>query len=258
MRVDAVPSGDAALALAQRRFNETGKLFDFAVIDGTLPDRDGFSTAAELIKMGLVSVGRIIILSCGALQDDMKTSSSLGQVALVRKPLIVTQLHEKIGSLLAGPAHVKLANKAKNGTTLFPKVKPLHVLLVDDNAVNVKVASMFLTKAGFSLTIAQDGAEAFECFKKEKFNLILMDVQMPVMDGLESTRRIRELERPTGAHVPIIALTAHSLKGDDERCLAAGMDAHLGKPIRIAEFFELVGKTLPGSILPDQGGTEPS
>jgi CheY-like chemotaxis protein len=258
MQAHAASGGDAALALAQRRINETGKPFDFAVIDSTLPGRDGFSTAAELIKMGVVSVDRIVILSCGALQDDMKASGSLGQVALVRKPLIVTRLHEKIGSLLAGPTQVKLNNKAKNGTTLFPKVKPLHVLLVDDNAVNVKVATMFLTKAGFTLAIAHDGAKAVECFKKDKFDLILMDVQMPVMDGLESTRCIRELERPTGAHVPIIALTAHSLKGDDERCLAAGMDAHLGKPIRIAEFFELVGKTLPGSIISDQDGIGPS
>lgn len=83
-----------------------------------------------------------------------------------------------------------------------------------------------------------------------------MDVQMPVMDGIEATRRIRELERKTGTHVPIIALTAHSMKGDDERCHTAGMDAHLGKPIRIAEFFRLVGRILPGSII-STGNTSP-
>jgi signal transduction histidine kinase/ligand-binding sensor domain-containing protein/DNA-binding response OmpR family regulator len=240
---------DEALTLGQRQLAQSGKPFDVAVIDSALPGRDGFSTASELIRLGAVSPARIIILSCGALQNDMKSSGELGLQGFLRKPLILSRLREKTGSLLAEPGRPRPANGSKSGIKLFPKVQPLHVLLVDDNAVNLKVASMFITKAGFSLVIAHDGAEAIECFKKEKFQLILMDVQMPVMDGFEATRHIRELEQGTGGHVPIIALTAHSMKGDDVRCLAAGMDAHLGKPIRIAEFFELIGRILPGSII---------
>jgi len=245
------PAGnyEDALALARHRMATTGKPFDIAVIDSALRDRDGFATASELIRLGAVTPARIIVLSCGALHEDMKNSGELSLQGFLRKPLILSRLREKISSQLAEPGNTRPTSGSKSGIKLFPKVQPLHVLLVDDNAVNLKVASMFMAKAGFSLVIAHDGAEAIECFKKDKFQLILMDVQMPVMDGLEATRRIRLMESETGDHVPIIALTAHSMKGDDERCLAAGMDAHLGKPIRIAEFFQLIGKLLPGSII---------
>jgi len=244
-------NADEALSLAQRRLAESGKPFDLAVIDSAMPGRDGFATAAELTRLGAVMPARTIILSCSALQNDMKKSAELGLMGFLRKPLILSGLREKFALLLGDSGASLSANRKKSGTKLFPKVHPLHVLLVDDNAVNLKVASMFMTKVGYSLVVAHDGAEAVECFKKDKFQLVLMDVQMPVMDGLEATRRIRELERPTGAHVPIIALTAHSMKGDDTRCLAAGMDAHLGKPIRIAEFFDLIGRILPSTIIPE-------
>jgi signal transduction histidine kinase/ligand-binding sensor domain-containing protein/DNA-binding response OmpR family regulator len=257
LQTRSAANGDEAITVAQQKLLESGKPFDLAIIDSSLPGRDGFSVASELIKAGAIVPARIVILSCGALQDDISRNSAQGGMGVHRKPLIFSRLLDKISSLLSESGEAKPANKTNGSVLLFPKVAPLHVLLVDDNAVNLKVASMFLTKAGFSLTIAHDGAEAVTAFKNEKFQLILMDVQMPVMDGLEATRRIRELERPTGMHVPIIALTAHSMKGDDERCLAAGMDAHLGKPIRIAEFFELLGKVLPSSILTDAPTTEP-
>ena len=253
MQTYPAASYDDALAVAQRRITEGSKPFDFAVIDSSLPGRDGFATAAELIKIKAISPAHIIVLSCGALQDDMKNSGGQGLIGFLRKPLILSRLREKIAVLLTEPQHAEPINKVISGPPLFPKVRSLHVLLVDDNAVNLKVASMFMTKAGYSIVIAHDGAEAVACFEKEKFQLILMDVQMPVMDGLEATRRIRDLERATGDHVPIIALTAHSMKGDDERCLAAGMDAHLGKPIKFAEFFQLVSKLIPDSIISTEG-----
>ena len=257
LRTQVAASCDEALALAQRRLAAGEKAFDFAVIDSVLSGRDGFATASELTRLGAVPPSHITILSCGALQDDMKASSDLGLMGLLRKPLILSRLRERIGSLLNETSHAKPSDVKKSGTKLFPKVKPLNVLLVDDNAVNLKVATVFLTKAGYSLVIAHDGAEAIACFSKNQFQLILMDVQMPVMDGLEATRKIREMERATGTHVPIIALTARSMKGDDERCIAAGMDAHLGKPIRISEFFQLVGKILPGSVI-STGSTSPT
>jgi len=116
------------------------------------------------------------------------------------------------------------------------------VLLVEDNAVNRKLATALLEKHGYSAATAQNGKEALEILEGERFDLILMDVQMPVMDGLEATRLIRAKERATGGHIPIVALTAHAMKGDRERCLAAGADDYVAKPIRIADVIAAMGR----------------
>jgi CheY-like chemotaxis protein len=114
---------------------------------------------------------------------------------------------------------------------------PLRILLAEDNLVNQKVAARMLQREGHTVTIAGDGREALTFWEPRKFDLILMDVQMPEMDGLEATAAIRQKERSIDAHIPIVALTAHAMSGDRERCLAAGMDGFVTKPIRIAELL---------------------
>ena len=116
----------------------------------------------------------------------------------------------------------------------------LRVLLVEDNAVNQRLASRLLEKRGHSVEVAGNGLEALEALEKESFDLVLMDVQMPVMDGFEATAAIRKKEGGSGIRVPIVALTAHAMKGDREKCLAGGMDRYLTKPIRPQELDELL------------------
>jgi two-component system sensor histidine kinase/response regulator len=118
------------------------------------------------------------------------------------------------------------------------------VLLAEDNPVNQRLVKRLLEKRGHRVTVANTGREALEFAENERFDVILMDVQMPDMDGLEATARIRELEKETETYTPIIALTAHTMKGDRERCLAAGMDNFVNKPIDAAQFVEVVEATV--------------
>lgn len=123
----------------------------------------------------------------------------------------------------------------------LPEVKrSLRVLLAEDNSLNQVFAVRVLEKRGYSVSVVGNGRDALSAFEKESFDLILMDVQMPEMDGLEATVAIREKEKSTGGHIPIIAMTAHSLVGDDEVCLAAGMDGYVSKPIRTTQLFSVM------------------
>jgi CheY-like chemotaxis protein len=118
----------------------------------------------------------------------------------------------------------------------------LRILLAEDNLVNRTVAVRLLEKQGHSVEVAGNGREALARLSTESFDLVLMDVQMPVMDGFEATAAIRETEKTTGEHIPIIAMTAHSLKGDCERCIAAGMDGYISKPIHVGELLTEIGR----------------
>jgi CheY-like chemotaxis protein len=135
---------------------------------------------------------------------------------------------------------------AANGTSAEVNATGLHILLAEDNLVNQQLARRLLERRGHSVTIANTGREALECLERARFDLILMDVQMPDMDGLEATAEIRAKERGTGAHIPIIALTARTMQEDRDRCLAAGMDAFVTKPIKAAEFLQVVEAVAAG------------
>jgi CheY-like chemotaxis protein len=123
--------------------------------------------------------------------------------------------------------------------------RSLKVLLAEDNLVNQKVAVRFLEKRGHSVVLAESGKKAFDAWRTQAFDIILMDVQMPEMDGFEATSRIREQEKSTSQHIPIIALTAHAMVGDRERCLAAGMDDYVSKPINAEDLFAAIERLLP-------------
>ena len=124
----------------------------------------------------------------------------------------------------------------------MPPLQPLRILLVEDNVINQKVASLMLKKKGHVVVTVNNGREAIETLADQDFDAVLMDVQMPEMDGFEATAIIRARERDTGKRLPIIAMTAHAMKGDRERCLAAGMDSYIAKPITAPELIELLEK----------------
>jgi two-component system, sensor histidine kinase and response regulator len=126
----------------------------------------------------------------------------------------------------------------------------LNILLVEDNPANQTLAMQLLTKNGHKVMLAQNGQEALKCFTDNSFDLILMDVQMPIMDGLETTREIRKRETQTHQHIPIIALTAHAMAGDEDRCLQAGMDGYVSKPIQINTLLQVIQTHIPHTHLP--------
>ena len=136
--------------------------------------------------------------------------------------------------------------QASSGRVSAAGARPLRILVADDNVVNQKVAAAILQRGGHSVAIARDGREAVELSGAQAFDLVLMDVQMPEMDGFEATGKIRERERSTGAHLPIIALTAHAMKGDRERCLSRGMDGYLPKPFGANDLLQSI-QALDGS-----------
>ena len=119
-----------------------------------------------------------------------------------------------------------------------------NILLAEDNVINQKLAVRILEKQGHVVTVANDGQEALEVFGKDSFDLILMDVQMPKMDGFEATRLIRKKEKEIKGHIPIIAMTAHAMKGDRERCLDAGMDDYISKPLKLDDLFKIIDRTI--------------
>jgi CheY-like chemotaxis protein/HPt (histidine-containing phosphotransfer) domain-containing protein len=136
----------------------------------------------------------------------------------------------------------------------------LHILLAEDNAVNQTLALFLLEKQGHTVFLAGDGKQALAAWEQQPFDLILMDVQMPEMDGFEATHRIREIEKGTARHIPIIAMTAHAMKGDRERCLAAGMDGYVAKPVQSKELAQAIGSLVPAAsgIEADVPGAEPA
>ena len=133
----------------------------------------------------------------------------------------------------------------------------LRLLLAEDNVVNQKVAVRFLQKYNFEVTVVSNGAEALEALSNDRYDLILMDVQMPIMDGLEAVQHLRKREATTGGHIPVIAMTAHAMQGDRERCLAVGMDGYVSKPFKAHELLAEITALLPGcEIAPSKAATK--
>jgi CheY-like chemotaxis protein len=166
------------------------------------------------------------------------------------KPTAPAELLDAIVHAIApwmGPLAVKAATPAAATTTSpFAELgRPLEVLLAEDNAINQRLAIRLLEKAGYIVTLADDGAEAVAAYQRQSFDAILMDVQMPDMSGFDATKQIRAIEARTRRHTPIIAMTAHAMAGDRERCLTAGMDGYLTKPIDAKLLYETLAQAIP-------------
>jgi two-component system sensor histidine kinase/response regulator len=242
MRPTAVEGGRAGLQALQVA-KSTGHPFPLILLDGQMPEMDGF-TLAELIRKDPSLVGAMIMmLTSAGHPGDAARCRELGISAYLVKPIRQGELLEGICALL----EKKPENKKEMLVTkhsLRENRKRNYILLVEDNLVNQKLAMRLLEKRGFEVAVAGDGKAALDHLEKESFDLVLMDVQMPIMDGFEATITIREKEKSTLGHIPIIAMTAHALKGDEERCIAAGMDAYVSKPIRTNELFAIIEKFL--------------
>ena len=244
MRPTAVEGGRAALQ-ALEIARSTGHPFPLVLLDGQMPDMDGFTLADHIQKSpDLVGAAIMMLTSAGHLGDAARCRA-LGISAYLVKPIRQAELLDGICLVLKAATKKETREPAAplvTKHTLQADHNRLHVLLAEDNVVNQTLAMRLLEQRGYKVALAGDGLEALAAFEKESFDLILMDIQMPEMDGFEATIAIRQKEKSTGLHIPIIAMTAHALKGDQDRCLAVGMDGYVSKPIRTAEMFALIEK----------------
>jgi two-component system sensor histidine kinase/response regulator len=200
--------------------------FDLLLLDAEMSSLNGFEVARSARRLTRPPE-IVMMLGASGLRADAEQCRQLEIRQYIVKPVseadLATALHRALNGFGAEPV--------SDAPEPPPKVSALTILLAEDNAVNQKLATRLLEKMGHRVTLAQNGAEAVRAHAEGQFDMILMDVQMPEMNGFEATARIRERETTTGEHVPIVALTAHAIQGDRERCLAAGMDDYLSKPL---------------------------
>ncbi|NKB71757.1 MAG: response regulator [Candidatus Latescibacteria bacterium] len=234
MRPICVDGAEAAL----RALQEAGEEAPFALVlcDVMMPGVDGYALAERIRAGGLLQERPLLMLSSAGQTEDPERLRTLGIVRCLTKPVKQSDLLEAIAQALGAPLLYESEDVAAVG-----QVVARRILLAEDGLVNQKVAVRLLEQRGHVVTVANNGREALNAVEAGSFDLVLMDVQMPEMDGLEATARIRQREEEAGGgRVPIVAMTAHAMKGDRERCLEAGMDDYMSKPIRAENLYAMV------------------
>jgi two-component system sensor histidine kinase/response regulator len=241
VRSVAVNSGGAALDLIQ---TQKGRVqFDLVLLDCHMPGMDGF-TVAEMLRRQSASKATILMLASSTNRGDAARCIELGISAYLIKPIRQAELLAAI-STLVGLETSPSKREHVTRESLLGNRQRLKILVAEDNVVNQKVAVRLFEKWGHVVRIASNGVEAVSAFDTDSFDLICMDVQMSQMGGFEATGLIRERERTRGGHVPIVAMTAHAMRGDKEKCLEAGMDAYISKPLDASELFQLLHQLVP-------------
>jgi two-component system sensor histidine kinase/response regulator len=238
--VDGGRSGLAALQAAKSQ----GDPYPMVLIDGQMPDMDGFSLAEQIRSDPSLAGATIMMLTSAGQIGDAARCTELGIAAYLVKPIRQAELQNAICATLEASQAKAAPVLVTSNTLLTSRPQRRRVLLAEDNLVNQKLAVKLLENRGFEVTVASDGKEALNELAKNSFEVVLMDVQMPNMDGLEATAAIREIDKRTNAHTRIIAMTAHALQSSKDDCLAAGMDAYVSKPIRTEEFFDTIDRVL--------------
>jgi signal transduction histidine kinase/CheY-like chemotaxis protein len=239
MKSTSVENGEEALTQLSSA-QSVGDPFTVILADMHMPKMDGFSLIEQIRKKPELSTAIIMMLTSAGHRGDGTRCQELDVAAYLLKPIRQSELREAIARVLGAPAHkgaIPLITRYSLQDARIPPRTILSVLVAEDNPVNQLLASRLLGKRGHRVVVVANGRESLEALAIDKFDLVLMDVQMPEMDGLQATvaLREREKEKADGSHQPVIALTAHAMKGDQERCLAAGMDGYLVKPIGAQE-----------------------
>jgi PAS domain S-box-containing protein len=234
MRARAATSGEEALAWISR-----GDAFDLAILDMQMPDMDGVTLAQEIRKYHTPQTLPLIMLTSLGQRENNELISQVEFAAYLTKPIKSSHLYNILLGVIAGQL-VKVRPASTSSSILDPNLgqdHPLHILLAEDNAVNQKVALHLLKRMGYLADVAANGLEVLQALKRQPYDVILMDMQMPEMDGLEATRCIHQ-QWPAEQRPWIIAMTANALQGDRERCLEAGMDDYVSKPVRPEELAQ--------------------
>ena len=262
---DDATNGREALAKL-RAAVQAGDPFLVAILDIEMPEIDGGALGREIKEDLDLRTTILVMLSSSGRRGDAKRMEEIGFAAYLTKPVKSAQLRDclalAIGSKSATAGTPSLPIITKHSVVEARKQK-IRLLLAEDNINNQKVALKILEKAGYRAEAVFNGLEALTALEKNPYDLILMDVQMPEMDGFETTAAIRRMEKEKGGHVPIVAMTAHAMKGDRERCLEAGMDDYLSKPIQPKELIEMIERQLKGTrpgeteVAPSERAEEP-
>jgi signal transduction histidine kinase/CheY-like chemotaxis protein len=239
----AVDSGRAALAEFEAAAAR-GQPYPLVVLDALMPEPDGFEVVRQLRERPDSTAPVVMLLSSPDRQADVARCRELGVSCHLAKPVKPSDLLEIIQSLLTDGEVIE-ARRMTHEEEMPQTGRPLRILLAEDNLVNQRLAVRLLEKAGHSVAVVNNGIEALDAIEHGTFDVVLMDVQMPVMGGFEATAALRERERGTGRHLPVVATTAHAMKGDREQCEAAGMDAYIAKPIQPRELFAVLAEMFP-------------
>jgi len=241
MKSSSAQDGEEALTKLSEA-QEAGEPFALILMDMHMPNMDGFELIEKIRQRPGASTATIMMLTSAGHRGDAARCQELGVSAYLLKPIRQSELREAIARVL-GAREQKGAIPLITRYSLHDASEPsssLRILLAEDNLVNQRLATRLLEKRGHSVAVAANGLEALQALERESFDLVFMDLQMPEMDGFEATAAIRKKEQSTGVHLPVVALTAHAMKGDREKCLARGMDGYLAKPIRPLELDELL------------------
>ncbi|MBI5490271.1 MAG: response regulator [Deltaproteobacteria bacterium] len=259
--VPTLCDGGRAALIELLRATSAGTPYRLALVDAMMPEMDGFMLAAEVQKRSQLAGCRIVMLSSMGLVGAAVRWDQLGISNYISKPIKQSELFDAIVSALAGKPGA--ASPQPTGPTTAAPVaafrRDCRILVAEDNPVNRAVVRKMLEKRGYTLLMASNGAEALSALDKHPVDLVLMDVQMPEMGGLEATARIREREKGSDRHLPIVAMTAHAMKGDRERCLEAGMDAYVSKPVKVPELLAVLESYFPtaAATLAEAAGSPP-
>jgi signal transduction histidine kinase/CheY-like chemotaxis protein len=218
----------------------SGQPFSLVLLDVMMPEMDGFTLAERIsVNPGLAGA-TVVMLSSARHQGDVERCHALGIAAYLTKPIKQSDLLDALLATLGDPRRPATDVSLNSSPRITPASQSLHMLLAEDNAVNQKLAVRLLEKRGHTVVVAGNGREAVAALERERFDIVLMDVQMPEMNGFEATAAIRKRDAQMGTHTPVIAMTAHAMKGDRERCLEAGMDNYVTKPLNVEELFRVI------------------
>ncbi len=241
MKPVAVESAIEALGV-MKRARQDEQPFVLVILDHMMPDIDGFELAERMNSdPDLSGVTKIMLTSAGQ-RGDAYRCVDLGISAYCTKPIKQSELLDIISKALNKVPTNEIKPTLVTRHSLRERKRFLKVLLAEDNVINQRLASTILQKRGHMVAIAENGKEALQILQNGRFDVILMDVQMPEMDGFQATMAIREKEKISGEHIPIFAMTAHAMSGDREKCLAEGMDGYISKPINAEELLENLDK----------------
>jgi PAS domain S-box-containing protein len=232
------PAGSSSEAAALLgRADESAQGFDLLLVDADMPETDAFTLVEQIRQHVCASKAVVIMLASAGQRGSAARFRKLGVAAYLTKPVTESELFDALLTALGAKAEKAETPVLITRHSLREGQRKLRILLAEDNAVNQTLAARLIEKRGYLATVVSNGREALAALEKDGFDVVLMDVQMPEMDGFEATAEIRKKETATGKHLPIIAMTAYSMRGDRERCLTAGMDSYVSKPIRPEELF---------------------
>jgi CheY-like chemotaxis protein len=237
--------GRAAVAILDQADSQ-GEPFHLVLLDREMPEWDGFAVAERMQQRPQPNGAIIMMLSSASSLGDRARCRELGIAECCLKPIKQSDLYHALLKAVGAAERAARSPPARSPPHEHPR-RRLRILLAEDNPVNQTLALRLLEKQGQTVVLANNGRAALEALSRDAYDLVLMDVQMPEMDGLQAVVAIREREKQTGAHLPVIAMTAYAMKGDRERCLAAGMDGYVAKPLNTAELWSAIAAVMEPS-----------